>query len=49
MKTKKFVTDDVGAISLGCMGMSFAYGAADNEHLLAEDVKGRREKVFLVT
>ena len=35
MKTRKIAGNDVGAIGLGCMGMSWAYGAGDRQGGLA--------------
>jgi aryl-alcohol dehydrogenase-like predicted oxidoreductase len=78
MKQRTIAGREVGAIGLGCMGMSWLYGAADNaesvrvlnralelgvnhwdtadvygagdnERLLAEVLKTRRDEVFLAT
>lgn len=78
MKQRTIGNQSVGALGLGCMGMSWAYGpgdpesglatlnralelgvnhwdtadlygSGDNEKLLAQALKGRRDEVFLAT
>lgn len=78
MEQRKIANQDVGALGLGCMGMSWLYGSTDkaeslrvldralelgvnfwdtadvygpedNERLVGEALKGRRDKVFLAT